>query len=109
MSKFTRARIRAILEAAGMERRRAAAATYQVISAITAALAAGEAVEIRGLGTLEVRERKARRAHNPRTLAPVEVPARRVVVFNPGRTLKTRLKGGPPMSRKTAGGCMGVF
>jgi DNA-binding protein HU-beta len=91
MSKSTRANIQAILEAAGMEHPQAAGVTNQVIDAITAALVAGETVELRGLGTFEVRERKARRAHNPRTLAPVDVPARRVVFFKSSRKLKAAI------------------
>jgi hypothetical protein len=58
-------------------------------------------VKPEGPGTLEIRERKARKAHNPRTLAPVEVPARRAVLFKPCRKLKNALKGGPPMEKIT--------
>jgi nucleoid DNA-binding protein len=60
-------------------------------------MTAGEVIELRGLGTFEVRERKAYKAHNPRTLAPVDVPAHRVIFFKPCRKLKNALKGGTPM------------
>jgi nucleoid DNA-binding protein len=73
---------------AGLEVRQARELTGRIIETLAAAIAAGETVELRGLGTFEVRERKARRAHDPRTLAPVEVPARRTVSFKPGRKLK---------------------
>jgi nucleoid DNA-binding protein len=66
----------------------------RIIGALAAALAAGEAVELRGLGAFAVRERKAHKAHNPRTLASVDVPARRVVCFKPGRELKAALRSG---------------
>jgi integration host factor subunit beta len=91
MSKLTPAHNRAILEASGVEHRQAAAVTNQVIGSLAAAIIAGETVELRGLGTFEVRERKAYKAHNPRTLAPVEVPYRRVVFFKPGRKIKAAI------------------
>jgi integration host factor subunit beta len=97
MSKFTRAHIRAILEAAGMDYRQARELTGRIVEALAAAITAGEMIELRGLGTFGVREHKAYRAHNPRTMAPVDVPARRVIFFKPSRKLKNALKGGPPV------------
>jgi integration host factor subunit beta len=92
MSKFTRADLREILRSgAGLEVRQARELTGRIIEAMAAALAAGETVELRGLGSFETRERKGRTAHNPRTLAPVEVPPRRVVFFKPGHALKVTL------------------
>jgi DNA-binding protein HU-beta len=89
MSKFTRPRIIGILQSgAGLEVYQARKLTGRIIDALGAAIAAGEVIELRGLGTFEVRERKAHRAHNPRTLVPVDVPARRVVFFKPCRKLK---------------------
>jgi nucleoid DNA-binding protein len=81
MSKFTRRHLWAILEATGMDHGKAAALTNQIITALAAAITAGETIELRGLGTFETRERKERTAHNPRTLAPVSVPAHRVIIF----------------------------
>ena len=89
--KFTRAGILAALIGAGMETDRARQVIALVFDTMTAALAAGKVIEIRGLGTLETRERKARTAHNPRTLAAVDVPARKVVTFRPAGSLKKAL------------------
>ena len=66
------------------------------LAAINEALARGEGIELRGFGTLEVRHRKARKARNPRTGEPVEVPARAVAVFRPSRDLKSRVERGNP-------------
>jgi nucleoid DNA-binding protein len=94
-SKFTRSRIQEILmSGVGLDLRKARKLTEQIIGAVTAALAAGETVEMRGLGTFEPRERKPRKAHNPHTLEPVEVPARHVVFFRPCRALKAVIKEG---------------
>ena len=68
-------------------------ATARIIEALACSLAAGEAIELRGLGSLEVRERKAHKAHNPKTREAVDVPPRRRIIFHPGRDLKTALRG----------------
>jgi len=39
----------------------------QLLNAISRALSEGKHIEIRGFGTFKVRERKARKARNPRT------------------------------------------
>jgi nucleoid DNA-binding protein len=91
--KFTRSRIQEILiSGAGLDLRKARELTGRIIGAVAAALAAGETVELRGLGSLDVRERAERRAHKPRTGETVIVPARRYVFFTPGRELKAALR-----------------
>jgi integration host factor subunit beta len=91
--KFTRNGIQAIMIAAGIELEKARPLTDRIIEAMTAALAAGKAIELRGLGTLEPRTRKARIMHDPRNMAPVDVPARSVIFFKPGEKLKKALNG----------------
>ena len=90
-NKFTRSGIRAIMTAAGIETDKAQKITAQIIKGIAAALIAGKTVEIRGLGTLESRERKARTRRNPKTGEPVHVPAQRVIFFKSSGALKTAL------------------
>ncbi|MCL1889474.1 MAG: HU family DNA-binding protein [Desulfovibrionaceae bacterium] len=41
-----------------------------------------------GFGTFSVESRKARTGRNPRTGAPIKIPASKVVKFRPGKTLK---------------------
>ena len=94
-AKFTRTNIQAALTAAGLDPSQARKAAARIIEALAAALAVGETIELRGLGTLEVRESKACMAHNPRTGEAVDVPPRRRVVFRPGRELKATLRGPP--------------
>jgi integration host factor subunit beta len=45
-----------------------------VFDQITAALARGDRVELRGFGAFTVKRRNARIGHNPRTREPVPVP-----------------------------------
>jgi nucleoid DNA-binding protein len=91
--KFTRSRIQELLmSGACMDLRKARELAGRIIGAAAAALAAGETVELRGLGSLDVRERAERRARKPRTGEAVAVPARRYVFFTPGRELKAALR-----------------
>jgi len=54
-------------------------------------LANGNRLEFREFGVFEVKERRARRAQNPRTLEKVEVPAKRVVKFKVGREMRAKV------------------
>ena len=61
------------------------------LDAIKHALKEQHNIEVRGFGTFKIRRRKTRMARNPRTDAPIPVPARRVVAFRPGKHLKNRV------------------
>ncbi|HEX7076955.1 MAG TPA: HU family DNA-binding protein [Candidatus Eisenbacteria bacterium] len=67
----------------------------QLLNAISRALSEGKHIEIRGFGTFKVRERKARKARNPRSGAEVMVPAKLVPVFKASNELKGMVRGGP--------------
>lgn len=56
-------------------------------------LAAGRAVAIRGFGTFEVRLAAPRLARNPRTGAPVQIPAQTRPTWRPAAPLRERLNG----------------
>ena len=64
-----------------------------MLDAICRALSDGKHLEIRGFGTFKVRERRARRARNPRSGTEVMVPAKLVPVFKPSKELKTQIAG----------------
>ena len=53
---------------------------------------AGEGrVELRGFGTFSTRARDGRTGRNPRTGATVEIDAKRVPYFKPGKEMRDRL------------------
>jgi integration host factor subunit beta len=54
-------------------------------------LGQGNRLEFRDFGVFETKLRKARKAQNPKTLEPVEVPEKRTVKFKVGRLMKQRL------------------
>lgn len=58
---------------------------------ITERLAAGGRVEIRGFGAFSTRARDARTGRNPRTGETVDVEAKRVPYFKPGKEMRAKL------------------
>ena len=54
-------------------------------------LAEGGRVELRGFGAFSTRARDSRTGRNPRTGEPVDVPAKRVPYFKPGKEMRERL------------------
>lgn len=58
---------------------------------ITDQLATGGRVELRGFGAFSSRKRDARVGRNPRTGASVDVDAKRVPYFKPGKEMRERL------------------
>ncbi|GHV18232.1 hypothetical protein FACS189493_7300 [Spirochaetia bacterium] len=98
MGKFTRENLIAILRSgyAQLDTHHARKLAARIVAAMAAALASGDGVELRGLGSLEVKTHPERRVRVPRTGEPVIVPPRRYVVFKAGRELKTALTALPP-------------
>ncbi|WP_114521288.1 integration host factor subunit beta [Altererythrobacter sp. ZODW24] len=58
---------------------------------IAARLSDGGRVELRGFGAFSTRERDARKGRNPRTGESVNVPAKRVPYFKPGKEMRASL------------------
>ncbi len=70
----------------------ASRAVESVISGITASLKKGERVTISGFGTFSASKRKSRVGRNPQTGEPINIPARTVARFTPGKELKRELE-----------------
>ncbi len=62
-----------------------------IIGTIGDTLTAGEKVTLVGFGTFGMRQRKARTGRNPQTGATLQIPAKRVAKFLPGKTLKEKI------------------
>lgn len=58
-----------------------------VLDSIVDALKSGEKVELRGFGSFRLQGRKPRRGRNPKTGEAVQVPAKKVPYFKPGKDL----------------------
>lgn len=62
-----------------------------VFESIVESLRSGEKIELRGFGSFRIRHRGARVGRNPKTGAKVDVPAKRIPYFKPGKELKELL------------------
>ena len=62
-----------------------------IFEEISAALARGERVELRGFGAFSVKQRAARIGRNPRTGEAVHVASKRLPYFKTGKELRERL------------------
>ncbi len=59
-----------------------------VFDSIIEALRSDEKIELRGFGSFRIRKRHSRVGRNPKTGARVEVPAKKIPYFKPGKELK---------------------
>ncbi len=62
-----------------------------ILEEIGDALARGERVTLVGFGTFQVVKRKPRKGRNPKTGEPIEIPAKKVVKFIPGKALREKV------------------
>jgi len=72
----------------GLTRTDVAEVVEAFLEAVKKSLENGNNIEIRGFGTFKVKQRKARKARNPRTGREVPVPDRKVPVFKPSNEFK---------------------
>ena len=63
-----------------------------ITETITDTLKKGEKVTLVGFGTFQVVERKARRGRNPQTGETIQIPAKKVPKFVPGKGLREAVK-----------------
>ena len=103
MATVTRADLtEAVPEEAGIRRRDAADMVDTLIEAVCARLVAGEAVMISGIGTFDLRDKRARPGRNPGTGEEAPIPARRVVTFRASAKLRKRVADGMAEARQDA-------
>ena len=82
-----------IADGTGHRRVQVKKVVQQFLDEIINELGQGNRLEFRDFGVFETKVRKARKAQNPKTLAPVEVPEKRTVKFKVGRLMKQKLAG----------------
>ena len=83
--------IAAAAERSGMTKKDTEKVLNAVLDTITAALVAGDKVQVSGFGIFEVKEREARMGRNPRTGEAMEIAASRVPAFKASKTMKDAL------------------
>jgi len=71
-----------------------------ILGTISAALARGDRVELRGFGTFGVNNRGARTGRNPKTSDLVDVAEKAVPVFKTGKEMRRRLNASPAQPKR---------
>ncbi len=91
-----------IYEKTGQELKTIRSIVDLFLEEIKEALENEQSVELRGFGTMEIRERKGRqKARNPKTGALVSVEDHAVVAFRAGKELKSIVWGIPARRNKS--------
>jgi len=65
---------------------------HQLFKTIIDTLVKEGRIELRNFGVFVVKQRQPRNARNPRTNEPVQVEAKKVVTFQPGKTMEERVR-----------------
>ena len=71
-----------------LNQRDAEQAVKTILDAVSDALVRGHRIEIRGFGSFTITHRQPRLGRNPRSGEAVQVPAKRVTHFKPGKALR---------------------
>ena len=79
--------ISTIAEAADLSKADAGKALEGFMQAVTGALSSGEKISLIGFGTFSVTERSARSCRNPQTGKKMDIAAKTVAKFKPGKQL----------------------
>ena len=80
-----------IAEGAGITKAQAADALAATLDSISGALQAGDSVALIGFGTFSANERAARTGINPATKEKIQIAAKTVAKFKPGKALSDSL------------------
>jgi integration host factor subunit beta len=83
---------KAIAEETGIPQVRVTAIVQRIFGGIIETLVTAGRIELRNFGVFEVKRRRPRRARNPRTGGAVDVPAKLVVTFKPGKEMEERVR-----------------
>ena len=62
-----------------------------ILEQMSATLASGERIEVRGFGSFSLHYRAPRMGRNPKTGEPVALPGKHVPHFKPGKSLRERV------------------
>ena len=77
-----------IASQAGLTKADAERAVNAFVNVVTAGLKAGDDITLVGFGTFSTGKRAARQGRNPQTGETINIAAKRVVKFKPGKALR---------------------
>lgn len=88
MSKSKMEIVEDVASAADMTKAQAQRAVDAMMESVFDEIKNGGKVTIVGFGTFQVKDQAARTGRNPATGEPMEIPAKKVVKFKPGKRLQ---------------------
>lgn len=80
-----------IAEDAGLSKAQATSALDAVVDGVTSTLKSGDKLTLVGFGTFSVSHRAARKGRNPQTGKEINIAAKNVVKFKPGKDLASKV------------------
>ena len=93
-----------VSEKTGLPKKQAEIVVNTVFESIVDTLKTGEKIELRGFGSFRIRRRDSRTGRNPKTGDKVDVPAKRIPYFKPGKELRELLnQEAEPEARTSVG------
>ncbi len=84
--------VKTISEEIGLTQLKTKEIVQKTFDAIVEALVEERRIELRNFGVFEVKKRAARKARNPRTGSRVDVEAKFVVTFKPGKEMEEKVR-----------------
>ncbi len=84
--------VKTISDEIGLTQLKTKEIVQKTFDAIVETLVEDGRIELRNFGVFEVKKRAARKARNPRTGDRVDVPAKYVVAFKPGKEMEERVR-----------------
>ena len=84
--------VKQISEELGLTQLKTKEIVQRTFEAIIETLLREKRIELRNFGVFEVKQRKARKARNPRTGEDVHVEPKNVVTFKPGKEMEERVR-----------------
>ena len=91
-----------VADAAELTKKDAERLVEIVFESIIETLNHGEKIELRGFGSFRIRQRRSRQGRNPKTGDKVDVPAKRIPYFKPGKELKELINSSAQSSEPAA-------
>lgn len=92
--------VRVISERADLTQLKTKEIVQWTFDAILETLLTEGRIELRNFGVFEVKQRKARKARNPRTGERVDVEPKNVVTFQPGKEMEERVRKMPVVAER---------
>ncbi len=83
--------IQALKDKTGLSKQEASEVVRLFFDSFTQAMVNGERIEIRGLWSFFMKEYDSYTGRNPKTGESVQIPAKRLPFFKPGKELKERV------------------